>query len=789
MKLSERWLRLHADPGGDTDSLVHRLTMQGLEVESVEPAAPDLSGVVSGRVEDLAGHPNADRLRVCRVNAGSVVHQVVCGAANVRVGGLYPLALPGARLPGGIVIRSSKLRGVQSDGMLCSAAELGLAERAEGLLELEADTEPGTPISQVLSLDDRILDLKITPNRADCFSVRGIARDLAAAAEVSFADVGIKAVPSAGNETVPVQVDSPGDCPVFATRVITSLRADAVTPLWLRERLRRSGIRAIHPVVDVTNYVMLELGQPMHAYDRGALSGGLVVRRGLQAERLELLSGDAIQLDPEVLVIADHSGPVALAGIMGGSPTAVTAATRDIVLESAYFRPETIAGRARRFGLQTDSATRFERGVDPQLQVHAIERATELLMAIAGGSLGPVAVVAGTPVPRPHVVLRRTRLAAMLGHVIADEQVTAIFHRLQLPAQVTPDGWSVKVPSFRFDIAIEADLIEEVGRIHGFDQVPEVPGRQATRLGHVQAGRVELDRIRLLLVERGFSEAVTYSFVGSAIDRAMAGGEAGVELLNPISAELGVMRQSLWPGLLLAVRHNLARQQRRVRLFEVGARFLCSSGEVSEAKCVAGVAIGPVYPEQWGLPAQDVGFFDLKSDVEALLRIGRGADQFRFEAGSHPALKPGASARIVHGGVTAGWMGQLHPRLVAELDLPATPVLFELDAAVIAQAHVPGYQPLSRFPSVRRDLAILCPRDLPVASLRMAAAEAAGPVLRELVVFDIFAGDRIEAGQKSVALGLILQETSRTLNDADVDRIVGGVADRLAKDFNAKIRE
>lgn len=789
MKLSEQWLRLHADPGGDTESLVHRLTMQGLEVESVEPVAPDLTGVVAGRVDDLAGHPDADRLRVCRVHVGTSVHQVVCGAANVRVGGLYPLALPGARLAGDMEIRSSRLRGVQSDGMLCSAAELGLVERADGLLELDAGTEPGKPISEVLSLGDRILDLKITPNRADCFSIRGIARDLAAAADIHFTDVDIRSVSPVVHETVPVQVDSPADCPVFTTRVIKGLRSDAVTPLWLRERLRRSGIRAIHPVVDVTNYVMLELGQPMHAYDLATLSGGLVVRRGHSDERLELLSGDTIRIDPEILVIADQLRPVALAGIMGGSPTAVTSSTRDIVLESAFFRPEAIAGRARRFGLQTDSATRFERGVDPQLQAQAIERATELLAAIAGGSPGPVAAVATPQKARSRVVLRRSRLAAVLGHLIADGEVTAIFRRLQLPTKETPEGWSVEVPSFRFDIAIEADLIEEVGRIHGFDQVPEVQGHQATRLGHADAGRVSLDRVRAVLVERGFHEAITYSFVAGDIDGALTSGETGVGLLNPISTELGVMRQSLWPGLLLVVRHNLARQQRRIRLFETGARFVRSSDGMSEVQSIAGVAVGPVHPEQWGLPAQDEDFFDLKSDVEALLRLGHDADRFSFEPHTHPALKPGASARLLHEGVTAGWIGTLHPRLVAELDLPGVPVVFELDAPVVLRARPPGYQPLSRFPSVRRDLAILCPRDLPVASLRRAAAEAAGPALRDLVVFDIFAGKRIEAGQKSVALGLILQETSRTLNDADVDRIVSGVADRLARDFNAKIRE
>jgi phenylalanyl-tRNA synthetase beta chain len=791
VKFSEQWLREYADPAGVTDALVHQLTMQGLEVESLEPAAPPLAGVVVGRVLEVQSHPNADRLRVCRVDAGGSPLQIVCGAANVQQGGVYPVACIGAKLPDGTVIKPARLRGEASEGMLCSATELGLAEKADGLLELDAGLLPGTPVSVALRLDDQILDLKITPNRADCFCVTGVARDLAAATGVPFRAPAVAPVAAACDEVFPVNIVDPDDCPVFVARVIRNLRSGVQSPFWLRERLRRSGIRSISPVVDVTNYVMLELGQPLHAYDMDTLSGALGVRRARPGEKLRLLTGDEVELDATVLVIADERGAVGMAGIMGGATTGVSEGTHDVVLESAFFRPAVIAGRARRFGLQTDAATRFERGVDPAGQLAAIERATALLLQITGGTPGPAQISGALADGRiPPVALRRERLAQVLGHEIPDAEVLDILQRLDMCVEAQPWGWQVQAASFRFDIAIEVDLIEEIARIRGYDHIGERAGRQGTQLGIASDHSVGLDRLKTVLVERGYQEAITYSFIDGKLDAQFAGGVQGVPLLNPISAELAVMRQTLWPGLINAVRHNLARQQQRVRLFEAGVRFSPAGGnEVTEQAVVAGVAIGNILPEQWDKKPASVDFFAVKADLEALLRLSGEVAAFSFVAAEHPALQPGQTARILREGAPVGWLGVLHPALRAALELPAAPVLFEIDAAALGNARPRRYQGLSRFPAVRRDLAVLVASDVPAGSLLSAVAEAAGPVLKDVVVFDIFVDKRIGSGQKSVALGLILQETSRTLTDADIEKIISGVVTHLAMKFDARLRE
>ncbi|MCL4721215.1 MAG: phenylalanine--tRNA ligase subunit beta [Gammaproteobacteria bacterium] len=789
MKFSEQWLREFVSPPGDTAALVHQLTMQGLEVEGTEPAGPLLDKVVVARVLGVTPHPGADRLRVCRVDVGGAEAQIVCGAPNVRTGGVYAVALPGARLPGDLDIRPTRLRGVESAGMLCSGAELGMADRSDGLLELEEGIAPGTPVSSALDLADQVIDVKVTANRADCFSVTGIARDLAAALDLPFLEPQVVAVPPASQSVVPVLIENPVDCPRFGLRVIRDVDPAAVSPFWLRERLRRSGIRAIHPVVDVTNYVMLELGQPMHAYDLDRVADGLVVRRARPGEQLELLTGDCLTLDDGALVIAGPGAAVGLAGIMGGAGTGVTASTRHILLEAAFFTPGVIAGRARRFGLQTDAATRFERGVDPGGQERALERATALLLGIAGGKPGPCQVSGRPAVGPPPLILRRARLSRVLGQTVADAEVEAILRRLGMEVTAERDGWRVSPPSFRFDIGAEIDLVEEVARIYGYERIASTPGLHATRLGHVPASRIPVDRARTMLVDRGYQEAITYSFIDGDLDRQFAGGRAGVALLNPLSAELGVMRQTLWAGLLQSVRHNLARQQRRVRLFEYGVRFLPAAGGLTEESLLAGVAQGSTLPEQWDGNGAPADFFDVKSDVEAVLALVAPTQEWQFVAGEHPALQPGRTARILRGGNAVGWIGVLHPRLVAVFDLPGPPVLFELAGQVLQGARQPVYEGMSRFPVVRRDIAVLVSRETPVAALQAAIAEAAGTVLREVVVFDIFAGERIDPGQKSVALGLILQETSRTLTDADADRIIGCVVQRLALDFGAKIRE
>jgi phenylalanyl-tRNA synthetase beta chain len=791
VKFSEHWLREYADPAGDTAALVHQLTMQGLEVESLEPAAPPLPGVVVARVLEVKPHPNADRLRVCRVDAGGAPLQIVCGAANVQAGGTYPVACIGAKLPDGTLIKPAKLRGEASEGMLCSATELGLAEKADGLLELDAGLKPGLPIAEALQLDDQIFDLKITPNRADCFCVAGVARDLAAATGVPFRAPVVAPVAAVIDAVCPVTISSRDDCAVFVSRVIRDVRSGVQSPFWLRERLRRSGIRSISPVVDVTNYVMLELGQPLHAYDMDTLVGGLTVRRALAGEKLQLLTGDEAALDASVLVIADARGAVGMAGIMGGASTGVGEGTRNVVLESAFFKPAVIAGRARRYGLQTDAATRFERGVDPAGQLAAIERATALLLAITGGSPGPASVsgsLAGKRIPA--VALRRERLAQLLGHQVPNAEVVDILQRLDMLVEVQPWGWQVQATSFRFDIAIEVDLIEEIARIRGYDRIGELAGQQTTRLGSASDAVVGLDRLKNVLVERGYQEAITYSFIDGKLDAQFARGAQGVPLVNPISAELAVMRQTLWPGLINAVRHNLARQQSRVRLFEAGVRFTPSGGDaLTEQRVVAGISIGNTIPEQWDAKPVSVGFFDVKADLEALLRLTGDTTGFSFVAAEHPALQPGQTARILRDAVPVGWLGVLHPALRAALELPASPVLFELDAQALGSARPRRHQSLSRFPAVRRDLAILVASDTPVGHLLAAVSEAAGTVLKDVVVFDIFADKRIGTGQKSVALGLILQETSRTLTDADIEKIISGVVTDLAMKFGARLRE
>ncbi|MBL8202511.1 MAG: phenylalanine--tRNA ligase subunit beta [Chromatiales bacterium] len=794
MKISESWLREFASPPGDTAALVHQLTMQGLEVESIESAGPALDGVVVGLVQDVAPHPDADRLRVCQVDIGSGTVQIVCGAPNVRPGGLYPAALPGATLPGGLEIGKAILRGVQSGGMLCSASELGLGDpgasgRAEGLLELDAGGLPGSPVAPALALPDTILDLKITPNRADCFSVVGVARDLAATAGLAFVEPVSPAVPACGGDLVPVRVEDPAGSPAFLVRAVRGIHPGARSPFWLRERLRRSGIRSIHPVVDITNLVMLELGQPLHAYDLDRLDGGLIVRRARESEPIQLLTGAEVRLDDDCLVIADGSGAIGLAGIMGGSGTAVSASTTNVLLESAYFAPSAISGRARRLGLQTDASTRFERGVDPNGQRRALERATELLLAIAGGAPGPCQAEGARAANRPPVNLRRARLARVLGEAVPDPEVEGILVRLGM--EVTPDGegWQVQPPAFRFDISIEVDLIEEIARVHGYDRIAPRPGTQATKLGEAPSTRVSPDILRAVLVQRGYQEAITYSFVDRERDRLLAGGREGVPLANPLTADLAVMRQSLWPGLIQALGHNLSRQQRRVRLFEAGVRFIPGAGGMAEESVLAGIAVGTSVPEQWGEPARSTDFHDVKADLQAVLAVVGAAGEFDWVADTHPALQPGRTARVRRRGQHLGWLGYLHPSLVKPCGLEEAPLLFELNLGSLAAATVTAYQELSRFPAVRRDVAVLVKRDTPVGSLVGAVTDAAGPALREVVVFDIFAGEHIDAGEKSVALGLILQETSRTLTDAETDNIVGGVVQRLARDFGARMRE
>ena len=791
MRFSERWLREWVSPPLDTARLAARLTAAGLEVDSLTPVGERFSGVVVGHVLEVAQHPAADRLHVCRVDAGGAEPLViVCGAANVAVGMKAPTALVGARLPGGMEIRRAKLRGVESFGMLCSARELGLAETSEGLLPLPGDAPVGLDVVTYLGLDDVAIEVDLTPNRSDCLCVAGVAREVGVLTRQPVQSVTVEPVAPVIPDTFPVELEAPADCPRYVGRVVRNVDPAAQTPLWLRERLRRSGLRSISPVVDVTNYVLLELGQPMHAFDLDRLSGAIRVRRARAGESLTLLDGNPLSLDEDCLLIADDRGPIALAGVMGGLDSGVTAESRHIFFESAFFSPSVIAGRARRFGLATDASHRYERGVDFELQRRAIERATGLLVQIAGGECGPVIDrVSPEHLPtRAPITLRAARLSKILGIAVPDEAVADVLSRLGCRVEAQPGGWRVTPPSFRFDLAIEVDLIEEVARVTGYEHVPSTAPVAHLNLRPVPETRVPLERLRGLLADRGYQEAITYSFVDPSLQAMLDPEEEVVRLANPISADMAVMRTTLWPGLLKALGHNQNRQQARVWLFESGLRFRRRRGETLQEPVLAGLASGSALPDQWGLSRRPVDFYDVKADVEALLASTGVAAEFRFEPTSHPALHPGQAAAIFRGAEEVGRLGALHPAHLRSLDIEGPVYLFELGLGPLQQGVLPRFAPLSRFPAIRRDLAVVVDEAVPAEAVRVAIGQAAGDMLNDLELFDVYRGEGIEGGRKSLALSLTLQAADRTLLDAEVDAVVRGVLEALEREYKATLR-
>nr|VFJ48687.1 MAG: phenylalanyl-tRNA synthetase beta subunit [Candidatus Kentron sp. DK] len=800
MKFSEKWLREWVDPPISTEELAAQLTGAGLEVDAMEPVAPPLEGVVVGKVLSVAPHPNADRLTVCAVDVGAESPlDVVCGAPNVREGLLAPVAPVGARLADGGKMKRSKIRGRESAGMLCSARELGLAESAEGLMELPPDAPVGAALSSYLALDDVAIEIDLTPNRGDCLSIAGIAREVGVLNRCPVSPPAIAETAAAIPDGFPVQLESPADCPRYVGRVIRNIDVRAQTPVWMRERLRRAGVRPIHPVVDVTNYVLLELGQPMHAFDLDTLADTIRVRRADQGETLLLLDGTKVTLDADTLVIADAHRPVALAGIMGGEETAVTDGTRHVFLESAFFTPRALAGQARRYGLHTDSSHRFERGVDWTLQRTAMERATALLRDVAGGEPGPVIeVVSSADLPRPApVLLRQSRLQRLLGVPFDADTVSDILARLGMEivdGEAAGNGmgtWRVIPPGFRFDIALEADLIEEVARVAGYDNIPA--GRPALPLVSRDAGEamVPLARMRRTLVERDYREAITYSFVDPALLSLLDPDASSLTLQNPISSEMAVMRTTLLPGLVQAVMHNLRRQRSRVRLFESGLVFnRKQDGALIQERALGGIATGEVFAEQWGMPDRDLDFFDVKSDVEALLSLTGWAEECRFVRlpdGAFPAgaLHPGQSALIERAGRPVGWLGNLHPRIVRELKLAENTLVFQLNPAELESGTLPAYTPLSKFPAVRRDVALIVGDHISCDSIAGCIRHAATGVLKNVIVFDEYRGKSIGAGKKSLALGLLFQDSSRTLLDAEIDGLVTDIMAVLQNKFDA----
>ncbi|SOT99411.1 phenylalanine--tRNA ligase subunit beta [Xanthomonas arboricola] len=791
MKFSENWLRSHVPIQASRDELAATLTAIGLEVEEVTPLGEALGQVVVARIVEAVRHPEADRLQVCSVDAGQgELLQIVCGAPNARAGLVAPLALVGAQV-GALTITAAKLRGVASNGMLCSAKELGLDSDASGLFELPDDAPVGQALAEYLGLPDASIEIKLTPNRADCFSVRGIAFDVAAACASAVVAFEAGAVAPVSTRTLAVELHAGNAAPRYCGRVIEGIDPAATTPVWLAERLRRSGVRPVSLLVDITQYVMLELGQPMHAFDLDTLQGPISVRHSRSGEQLALLDGRQVTLDDSFLTITDADRPVALAGLMGGLDTRVTDTTRNVFLESAYFDPAAIMGRGRKFGLHTDAGHRFERGVDPALPPQAIEVATRLVLELAGGTPGPV-VHAQLPehLPQPaRILLRRARIARVLGIQIDDAEVVRILGALGMQLEAVAEGWQVMAPSRRFDIAIEEDLIEELARIHGYDRVPTTLPGGASRIAMPSETQLDELSVRRQLVARELQETINYAFVDATLLERWQLTDGLVPLANPLSAELAIMRPRLLPGLVATLGRNAARQAGRVRLFELGKVFAAASdagAAPQESQHVAAAVCGDALALQWGEPARKVDFHDLKGDLMALAAASGAV--LEFQPSAQPFGHPGRSADIHRDGVCIGWIGQVHPRLAKALDIDVDVIAFELQLTALVKRALPRAGELSRFPSVRRDLAFLVPEEVSWAALSSSVRTTVGPLLREVQLFDRYVGQGVEPGFKSLAMGLILQDNSRTLTDRDVDAVVADVVAVIEREHRARIR-
>jgi phenylalanyl-tRNA synthetase beta chain len=793
MRFSEAWLRQWVNPAIDTQALADQLSMAGLEVDAVDAVAAEFSGVVVGQVLSLEQHPNADKLRVCQVDAGSgAALQIICGAANVAAGMRVAVARVGAALPGGFKIKKAKLRGIESFGMICSAAELGMEEKSSGILPLPAEAPIGVDIRAYLQLDDHAIEVDLTPDRGDCLSLAGIAREVGVLNRSAVNPVAIETIAAQCDERMEVVVSAAAACPRYACRVLRDIDPSAKTPLWMVERLRRGGLRAISPVVDVTNYVLLELGQPMHGFDLALLQEKIHVRMALAGEKLRLLDGQEIALRPDTLVIADAGKALAMAGIMGGEDSAVTDGSRDILLESAFFAPLAISGKARSYGLNTDSAHRFERGVDPQLQIKALERATALLLEISGGRPGPIVEVVAPqhlPAAQP-VVLRRERIRRVLGLTVDDATVLDILERLDMQVVSNDQGWQVTAPSCRFDIAIEEDLIEEIGRIYGYTEIPMSHAMVNTTMRAQPEAVFDLDRAKDLLVDRDYQEVVTYSFISPEVQRLIDPDVAPVVLANPLSADLSVMRTSLWSGLLLSAQYNRARQQERIRLFESGLRFIQTTEGLEQEPILAGLVMGAVGREHWDGASKPADFFDVKGDVQAVLSQISSAAPVLYTSAQCPALHPGQSARLQRGGEDIGRLGMLHPQLQAKFDLPDNVYLFELRLQGMRDGLLPKFSALSKFPSIRRDIALVLDRQVSYSEVRECVRAAVPPeILKDICLFDVYTGEKVDSSRKSLALGLILQDSSHTLTDDEVDFAVSGVLRSLEAEIGARLRD
>ncbi|EIN9354796.1 phenylalanine--tRNA ligase subunit beta [Vibrio vulnificus] len=795
MKFSESWLREWVNPAVTTDELTHQITMAGLEVDDVLPVAGTFNGVKVGHVVECGQHPDADKLRVTKVDVGEEeLLDIVCGAANCRQGLKVAVATVGAVLPGDFKIKKAKLRGQPSHGMLCSFTELGIDVESDGIMELAIDAPIGMDFRDFLALNDVTVDVDLTSNRADCFSIRGMAREVGVLNRADVTEPSVAPVAPSIDDTVEIEVKAPAACPRYLGRVVKNVNVQAKTPLWMQEKLRRCGIRSIDPVVDITNFVLLEQGQPMHAFDLAKIDGGIVVRLAEQGEKITLLDGSEAELNADTLVVADHNKALAIAGIFGGEESGVTSETKDVLLECAFFAPDHIRGRARSYGLHTDSSMRFERGVDYALQASAMERATALLVEICGGEVAPVvAVESEAELPKPNkVALRRTKLDNLLGHHIADSDVVEILERLGMTVETTAEGWVAVAPTWRFDIAIEQDLVEEVGRIYGYDNIPNQNPAAALKMHDHQEANIPLKRVRDLLVDRGYHEAITYSFVEPEQQKLVVPGVDALILPNPISAEMSAMRLGLIQGLLNTVVHNQKRQQPRVRLFEYGLRFIpCETAEngMRQEPMLAGVIAGTRSEEHWNIDTNTVDFFDLKGDVEAILELSANDKAYSFVAAKHPALHPGQSAAIVVDGKEIGVIGTIHPELERKFGLNGRTIVFEIEWSAINRKVIPEAVALSKFPANRRDIAVVVDEAVASGDIVNACLEVGGEFLKAAKLFDVYVGKGVEEGKKSLAIALTLQSNERTLEDADIAGAVDAIVAHVSEKFGASLRD
>jgi phenylalanyl-tRNA synthetase beta chain len=791
MKFSEKWLRQFVNPSVDSETLMHQLTMAGLEVDGHEPACLPFEGLVVAEVKSVSKHPDADKLHICEVDCGEKENlTIVCGAPNVMEGMRTVLAKVGASLADKPILEAVALKGVTSYGMLCSASEIGLGEDNDGIIELSAYEPIGKSLKELVDIDDNIIEISLTPNRGDCLSLRGIAREVAVFNKIGTTENKINSVKAISKASRNIKLTAETACPRYVGRVIENVDVSVQTPLWLSEKLRRSGIRSINIVVDITNFVLLELGQPMHAFDNDYLKGDIEVRYPKEGEQLKLLDESEHKLKPETLVISDDSGPLAMAGLMGGFDSAVTTQSKNIFLESAFFKPEVIIGEARLYGLHTDSSHRFERGVDPQLQKNAIERATELIIQLCGGEAGSITEkISNDNLPKnKEVILRKAQINRILGIELEDQFVTETFSSLEMSCKYKEKQWFVVAPSHRFDINIEVDLIEELARIYSYDAISVAIPNNHLKMSIPNPVHISVKQIREILINRDYQEVITYSFIDPEHNKLLKDKEKTLVLANPIAPELSEMRTSLLPGLLNSLQYNVKRQRERVRIFETGLVF---EGDVDlkQESHIGGLIYGNTHEKQWDIKNISTDFYDMKSDVGAIIYSAVEADRIELRKSEFEILHPGQAVDVLIDGNKVGCYGQLHPKIASKFDLNNDVYLFEFNIKSLNRNSVVKYQPISKFPSVKRDISILIDEEIPLAEVMSSVKNNATNALSNLELFDVYQGEGIEKEKKSLALGLTFQVTSSTLRDEEVETIMGNIIDGLYNKFGAKLRQ